>query len=541
MFAASRTALWASLSSRPPVDLAVIGGGATGLGVALDAALRGHSVVLLEAHDFGSGTSSRSTKLLHGGVRYLAQGHWSLVREALRERRTVMQLAPHLTSKLPFVMPSRDLFHHGLYGMGLEVYQWLSGAAALGRNRWWSADATRARLPGLHHPGLVGGVEYWDGQFDDARLALALARTIERAGGRPVHYADVTDVRPSAGEAGEPGGFDVHVADRLADRTAVVRVRCVVNATGVWVDRLRQQAARQAGQAVPAASVSASQGVHVVINRAHWPGDRALLVPKTSDGRVFFIIPWLGAVLLGTTDTPTEDLAREPRPHDAELDFILREANAWLGKPLSADDIQSVWVGLRPLGVAPHRSALGPTASVSREHTVLTDPSGLISVTGGKWTTYRRMADDVLAVCVASGRLPPRDGADSRFHRLVGAPDDHAAGVALSAPPGPHLYGTEWARVLECPGVDEPLGWGLTTAMVRFAARFEYACTVEDMLARRWRVLYVDARLARSMAPRVAELLHEETGLDPQLDSFLQRCDAYLPHKAIKANSAPYG
>jgi glycerol-3-phosphate dehydrogenase len=506
-------------------DLAVVGGGATGLGVALDAALRGFSVVLLESHDFAGGTSSRSTKLLHGGVRYLAQGNLALVREALAERATVLRIAPHLAQPLPFVMPSYKWWQTPFYGIGLKLYDLLAGSAGLGRTEFLSRAQTLQALPGVKPDGLRGGVKYWDGQFDDARLALALARSAEAAGAHVLNYAEVTAVRQLAGGDGPLSAIDV--SDRCGSATFQLQARCVVNATGVWVDALRDHTQPAANPDTPSRMVSPSQGVHVVVDRDFMPGGHALLVPKTRDGRVLFAVPWLGKLVLGTTDTPRRDLPREPDAFAEELEFIIGEASQALSRPVHRKDIRSIWVGLRPLVAAP-AAADGGTKVLSREHTIVVDPNGLVTVTGGKWTTYRAMAEDVLERCFASKLLPRRPGGLSAAHVLKGAAVASPA-TPLHAAPGLHLYGSEAQQVNACPGKDNDLGAGLTEAMVRYAARFEYAKTVEDMLARRSRILFLDAAEAARLAPAVADILQRELNTDPGLQSFLNLCTQYLP------------
>ncbi len=520
---------WARAGQTDIFDVTVVGGGATGLGVALDAALRGFSVLLLESHDFGGGTSSRSTKLLHGGVRYLAQGNISLVREALAERTTVMHIAPHLAQPLPFVMPSYQWWQTPFYGAGLKAYDLLAGQAGLGSTEWLSRREVQQALPGIRANALHGGVKYWDGQFDDARLALALARTTERAGGVMLNYADVTGITdlPKPGDA----RFEIAVTDKRSDNNHRFKTRCLVNAAGVWVDQIRQMADTAAHAKPHHRMISPSQGVHVVVDRDFMPGNHALLIPKTSDGRVLFAVPWMGSLILGTTDTPREDLPREPDPFASELAFILQESSKVLSRPVTQEDIRSVWVGLRPLVAAPPSQGSSATKTLSREHTIVTDPSGLVTVTGGKWTTYRVMAEDTLSACFKAGLLPERAGGATKTHTLVGAAIVGGQNHAIWQSPGPHLYGSEIAAVNECPGADHELGFGLTEAMVRFAARHEYAQTVEDVLARRWRVLFLDARQALTMASAVAEILREETGLDPELKAFEQLTAHYLPTK----------
>ena len=524
----SRATHFQALSQDQTFDLVVVGGGATGLGVALDAALRGFSVVLLESHDFGGGTSSRATKLLHGGVRYLAQGNVALVREALAERSNVLRIAPHLAQPLPFVMPSYKWWQTPFYGVGLKLYDLMAGRAGLGRTEFLNTAETLGALPGLKSAGLQGGVKYWDGQFDDARLALALARTAEAAGAVVLNYAEVTSLQAATSTAAQSGPAVLEVSDRIGKATRTIKARCVVNATGVWVDALRNQALGVAPEVTPSRMVSPSQGVHVVVDRDFMPGHHALLVPKTRDGRVLFAVPWMGKLILGTTDTPRQDLPREPMPFAEELEFILSEAAQVLTRPVRTEDIRSVWVGLRPL-VAPPEQASGGTKTISREHTIVVDGGNVVTVTGGKWTTYRAMAEDVLDRCFEENLLPRRPGSITDRHRLVGAPAGHTAATPVYADPGLHLFGAEAPSVQSCPGADHGLGMGLTEAMVRFAARHEYAETVEDVLARRWRALFLDARRAASMAPAVAALLMEEHGRDPALAGFLDLCARYLP------------
>jgi glycerol-3-phosphate dehydrogenase len=529
----SRAAQFQALSQDQTFDLAIVGGGATGLGVALDAALRGFSVVLLESHDFAGGTSSRSTKLLHGGVRYLAQGDVALVREALAERATVLRIAPHLAQPLPFVMPSYGWWQTPFYGLGLKLYDLMAGRAGLGRTEFLSRAETLAALSGLQAEHLHGGVKYWDGQFDDARLALALARSAEAAGALVINHAEVTGLRPAAGGESQ-AVIELDVRDRFTEKALQIKARCVVNATGVWVDRLRNQALAALPSALPARMVSPSQGVHLVVDRDFMPGHHALLVPKTRDGRVLFAVPWLGKLILGTTDTPRQDLPREPDAFAEELDFILSESARVLSRPVQAGDIRSIWVGLRPL-VAPPQSADGSTKTISREHTIVVDAPGLVTVTGGKWTTYRAMAEDVLQRCFAAGLLPQRPPARTEDHRLVGAPPPGSDSTPLYTAPGLHLYGTEAAAVLACPGAERLLAPGLSEAMVRFAVRAEHAQTVEDVLARRSRLLFLDARAAAAATPAVTRILAEEGAADPSPEGFLRLCQHYLPAGSVLA------
>lgn len=521
-FATQRDELTSRLDEPRTYDIAIIGGGATGLGVALDAAVRGFSVILFDSHDFAKGTSSRATKLVHGGVRYLAQGNISLVREALHERTTLLANAPHLAQPLPFVMPSYRFWEAPFYGVGLKMYDALAGKAGLGATEFLSRDETLALLPNTRQqrPGgrLQGGVKYWDGQFDDARLALALARTAAVHGGLLVNYCSATRLLHQNGKI-----IGVEVEDQETGKSYDIKAKCVVNATGVWVDQFRMEDARSMGKAVQA-MVAPSQGVHIVVDREFLPGHHALLVPKTGDGRVLFAVPWLGKTVLGTTDTPRGDLAREPEAFREEIDFILGECANYLTRSPTRADIKSIWVGLRPL-VKPADNGGDHTQGISREHTVLVSKTGLVTVTGGKWTTYRAMAEDVLNHCFQASLLAAKPAGATVRLPLVGS---RVSTKKISDEPGIHLYGSDADTVLALPGADRQLGGGLTEAMVRFAVRFEYARTVEDVLARRSRLLFLDAAQARQTAAVVADILQDEKIADPGLTAFLTLCDQYL-------------
>jgi glycerol-3-phosphate dehydrogenase len=506
----SRAHLLAQAQAAREWDLAVIGGGATGLGVALDAAARGFSVVLLEAEDFSQGTSSRATKLVHGGVRYLAQGNVGLVREALHERATLLANAPHLAQPLAFVMPGFHWWERGFYGIGLKMYDALAGSRGLGATEFLSSAETRALLPTVRRRGLMGGVKYWDGQFDDARLAVALARTAVARGAVMLNHCPVTALRREAGKV-----RGVIARDAETGVTLTIAAKCVVNATGVWVADLRNMD-RDADAPEKPGIVAPSQGVHLVVDRAFMPGTHALLVPKTEDGRVLFAVPWLGKTILGTTDTPREDVVREPAPFAEEVQFILREAGRYLDKAPKREDVRSIWVGLRPL--VRHGDEDGDnTKQLSREHTVLVGRSGMVTVTGGKWTTYRAMAEDVLERCFDRQLLPRIAKGVTVQLPLLGA--SRRAGVSLTQAPGEHLYGSEVALLRSLPGADRWL-WrdpesgqgGLSEAMVRFAVRHEMARSVEDVLARRSRLLFLDAAEAARQAGAVAAILADELG-----------------------------
>jgi len=539
----TREQAWAGLASTgggEGFDVLVIGGGATGLGVALDAAARGLRVALVEAVDFAKGTSSRSTKLVHGGVRYLAQGRIGLVREALRERASLLANAPHLASALPFVMPARGLADRLFYGIGLRLYGALAGSRSLGPTEDLSADEAAAAVPGLKPAVHKGGVRYWDAQFDDARVAVALARTAASKGAVVLNHAEVLRLL----HEGAPGAnvparvVGAEVQDRETGLTIPVRARCVVNATGVWVDRIRGlDASGLDSPSAPRQMVTPSQGVHLVVDASFLGGDHALVVPRTSDGRVVFAVPWLGHVVLGTTDTPRSDLPLEPVALPEEVGFILREAGRHLRRAPSVADVKSMWVGLRPLVCEDSSPAVGTTGSISREHAVQVSPSGLLTVTGGKWTTYRAMAEDVLERAQQAGLLPLQGQVQATQTPRSVTAHLPLLGTAvtrpclplrpLSDPPGVHLYGQEANLLAEMPGHHRWLwqhgpggsGQGLSESMVRFAARHEMARTVEDVLARRSRLLFLDAAKAAEVAPQVEEVLAEELGRAPDSDA----------------------
>ena len=529
-----RAALLERLAEDKTYDLAIIGGGATGLGLALDAASRGYSVVLLDATDFAKGTSSRSTKLVHGGVRYLAQGNVSLVYEALHERTTLLHNAAHLAQPLAFVLPCYKFWEIPFYGAGLILYDALSGKRSLGRTRFWGAQETLKHVPNLHTDGLKGSVKYWDGQFDDARLALALARTAAQRGALLINYCSAIELTHSDGPGTGSSAQDhegqitgLLAQDHETQQIYPIKANCVVNAAGVWVDALRQKDDAAASiQSV--AMVAPSQGVHVVVDREFLAGEHAIIVPHTEDGRVLFAVPWLGKIIIGTTDTPRHDLSREPNPYAEELEFILRESARYLTRAPTRADIKSIWVGLRPL-VKPPKDEHGNTKAISREHTVLVSKSKMVTVTGGKWTTYRAMAQDVLKHCFDAKLLSERQACVTANLPLVGAQTGRKVDHPMYEAPGLKAYGDEAEAVAQLPGAERALGGGLTEAMVRFAVRHEYARTVEDVLARRSRLLFLDAKLAHSLADSVGEIIVQELpNKDPGVEAFKTLALHYL-------------
>ncbi|MFZ9406181.1 MAG: FAD-dependent oxidoreductase, partial [Burkholderiaceae bacterium] len=456
--------------SQQRFDLLVLGGGATGLSVAHDASDRGLSVALVEARDFAQGTSSRATKLLHGGVRYLAQGNIALVREALHERTVLMRNAPHLAQALPFLIPIASQARRLFYGAGLHVYDLLAGKDSLGPTRWMDARQLRQASPHLRADHLKGAVVYTDGQFDDARLAIAIARTAAKQGALLLNHAEVTGLI-QAGQGATPRVAGAHVRDTLSGDTFEIQASCVVNATGVWVDDILRM---QHGQSEARPRVRPSQGIHAVLAGDWLDGRHAVLVPRTRDGRVLFAVPWLGHTILGTTDTPVQKRDTEPQALDEELDFLFDEACALFDRTLHRRDILSLWAGLRPLVGSPG-SGQPATRRLSREHSIWVDDSALVTVTGGKWTTCRAMAQDVLESCLRAGLLPDRAPCRTADLPLVGAT---TAKHALTGAPGLHLYGNEADRVARLPGAHRMLGGEVSEAMVRFAAREEWAVHV---------------------------------------------------------------
>ena len=387
-----------------PWDIVIIGGGATGLGSAMDAAARGFDVVLLEQSDFAKGTSSRSTKLVHGGVRYLQQGNVSLVMEALKERGMLLRNAPHLVRDVAFIVPSYAWWESPFYGVGMKVYDLLAGRYGFGKSSNISREEVVEAIPSIQTEGLLGGTRYFDGQFDDARLAINLATTTFEQGGTLANYTQVV------GFEKDPAGAIEGVLARDLESGEELRVqgRVVVNATGPFADGVRRLDRPDA-----APMIAPSQGVHLVLDRSFLSGDSAIMVPHTDDGRVMFAIPWHDVVVVGTTDTPIESIDLEPRPQAEEVEFILETANRYLAKPVAASDIRSTFAGIRPLV---KMGDGGSTAALSRDHTILVEPvSGLLTVAGGKWTTYRKMAEDVVDHALTLGDLEPRACVTQQF------------------------------------------------------------------------------------------------------------------------------
>ncbi len=482
-------------------DVLVLGGGATGLGCALEAATRGYRTLLVERGDFAQGTSSRSTKLVHGGVRYLKQGNIGLVRRALYERGLLLEHAPHLAHPLRFIIPAYDWWAVPFYRMGLAAYDRLAGARSLGRSRMLGPQQVARELPNVERHGLLGGVLYYDAQFDDARLAITLLRSLTDHGGLAANYAEVVGLSLS--------GSQIHgarIRDTESGREYPVNARVVINATGVFVDEVR------AMDGVPAPKIlTVAQGSHLVLPREFLPGQAALMVPKTSDGRVLFAIPWHDRVVIGTTDFQVPSPVAEPRIQRHEVDYLLSEAARYLERDPAPEDVLATFTGLRPLVRASPKRA---SSAISRDHTVLIAPSGLVTITGGKWTTYRHMGEDAINHAARVAGLPLRPSRTASL-ALHGASADPAI---LDAPEHLAAYGSE-RPALEAMADEVPEGRALIhprlpywRAEVIWAVRHEMARTVEDVLARRTRSLLLDSEAAAEAALSVSQILASELG-----------------------------
>lgn len=476
-------------------DVLVIGGGATGAGVALDAAARGYRTALLERFDFGSGTSSRSTKLVHGGVRYLQQGNVSLVIEALRERGRLLKLAPHLVSNLRFVVPNYAWWEAPFYGLGLKVYDLLAGRYGFGTSRLLSTEETLEAIPTLKTDGLRGGVQYFDGLFDDSRLLVNIAQTAAERGAALANYVRVDRLTK------DPSGIvnGAVATDLETGRELTVRAKVVINATGPFADSIRLEDD-------PGAStiIAPSQGAHIVLPRRFLPGDSAIMVPHTTDGRVMFAIPWHDHVVVGTTDTALDRVPDRPAPQSDEIDFILETAADYLAHPATRADVLSAWAGIRPLVRAGDGSS---TASLSRDHHLEVSSSGLVTICGGKWTTYRKMAEDTVDQAAVVAGLPekPCPTADLPLH-------GHSAPADPEDPLGPYGSDAPAVRALGAERLSEALP--ISRGQVVWAARREMARTVEDVLSRRTRALFLDADAALALSTTIAEILAAELGRD---------------------------
>ena len=517
----TRSELLARLDDTQKWDVLVIGGGATGLGVAVDSASRGYRTLLLEQADFGQGTSSRSTKLIHGGVRYLRQGNLSMVLDSLRERSLLLANAPHLVHKLALVVPAYRIWDKGFYGIGLKLYDQLAASKSMGRSQILSRDETLARLPGVRSERLRGGVQFYDGQFDDSRLLISLVKTLVAQGGLPLNYMRVKALRRERGKT-----TGVVAVDQESGKECLIRAAVVVNATGVFGDSVRRM-----DNPLGSAVLAPSQGIHIVLDRSFLPGDTAMMIPKTDDGRLLFAIPWHHRVLIGTTDTQVTNIPLEPKPLEGEVSYLLEHAARYLEKKPGRADVLSVFAGLRPLVDAAGQKS---SAALSRDHRVDVLPSGLVSIAGGKWTTYRKMAEDTVnqAARVAGLVIRPCITQNLKLHGWCESSENTEAELAH--------YGSdagELEKLLrQCENGRQKLHPDLPyyRGEVTWAVRHEMARIPADILARRMRALFLDARASIEMVTPVAQIMAHELGYDADWVSTQQKnycalAQQYLP------------
>ena len=484
-------------------DMLIIGGGATGLGTAVDAASRGFSTILIEADDFAKGTSSRSTKLVHGGVRYLEQGNLKLVREALQERGWLLKNAPHVTRKLGFVIPAFSVVQKIYYGSGLKFYDILSGKLSLGTTKFLSKKTTQNFLPGINQKNLSGGVIYYDGQFDDARLAINLANTAAKHGAVLLNYCEAVSILKKKIKATDKQAkiYGAVAYDAINDKTFEIKSKVVINATGVFVDDIIQMDNSNSNEIV-----TPSQGIHLVVNKKKFPGNYALMIPKTDDKRVLFAVPWHNKIVIGTTDTEIEDISDEPIPLQKEIDFVLKHANRYLKSNITVNDVTSMFAGLRPLV---RTKGVTNTSMLSRDHVIIVSHSNLITITGGKWTTYRKMAEDAVNNAIFVAKFSYKDCITKHLE----------------------IAGSEFDNI----NYDGAIEKIYSAENIKKFIENEMAIAVEDILARRTRLLFLDAKKAMEIAPLVAKqmsvvLNKDEEWIQLEIDNFTQLAKNYLPY-----------
>ena len=499
-----RSSLLKQLTSNKNWDVIIIGGGATGLGCAMDAATRGYKTLLVEQADFAKGTSSKATKLLHGGVRYMAQGDIGLVKEACHERGLLLKNAPHLTRNTSFVIPNYTYFDNIMYTVGLKFYDFLAGKLSLGKSRYVSSKETLKMLSTVKPKGLKGGVVYQDGQFDDSRLALNVAQTAIENGACVLNYTKVVGLLKD--ENGKLSGVKIKTDD--TNEVFELNAKAVINATGVYADNILQFDKPNSPHLV-----RPSQGVHITIDKKFLPGENALMIPKTSDGRVLFAVPWYDKLILGTTDTLRDHAELEPRALDEEIDFILTTAQQYLvGKP-TKDDVQAIFAGLRPLA-APQGDGKN-TKEISRSHKILVSDSGLVTIIGGKWTTFRRMGQDTIDKIIELNKVPSVSCKTEEL-KIHGYEENVEFEKDL------HFYGSDRYEILKLEKEDTLFAekllpkYDYTYACVVFAVRNELAYKLEDVLARRLRLLLLDAKGAVEVSHKVATVMAKELGKDEQ-------------------------
>ena len=494
-------------------DILIIGGGATGLGIAVDAASRGFKTVLIEQSDFAKGTSSRSTKLVHGGVRYLKQGNVALVTEALKERGLLCQNAPHLISHLPFLVPNYHWWEGPFYGIGLKIYDLLAGDLGIEKSMHLSREEVLERLPTLEPKDLRGGVIYYDGQFDDARLAIVLAQTAVDHGACVLNYMKATQFLKDNERL-----IGAIALDEETQEEFEIQAKVVINATGVFSDSVRKLDGE-----TESPIIEPSQGIHLVLDRSFLASDTAIMIPQTDDGRVLFFVPWLDHVLIGTTDTAVDSILLEPKPQEEEIEFLLHHAKKYLTREPHKSDVLSVFAGLRPLVKAGDGKN---TAALSRDHVIFVSDSGLVTIAGGKWTTYRKMAQDAVDQAIKVGKLN---------HFRCQTEHLHLHGYAEPQHHSLSMYGTDFDQMKKEKGWDQPLHPRLSylTACITWAVKEEMARTLEDLLARRTRALFLNAKAALEIAPLAAHLLAKELGKPKtwekeQLAQFISLAQNYI-------------
>jgi glycerol-3-phosphate dehydrogenase len=487
-------------------DIIIIGGGATGLGVALDSVTRGYKTLLLEQADFASGTSSRSTKLVHGGVRYLAKGDLWLVMEALHERGLMLKNAPHLTSNQEFVIPLYSLFDVLQYWLGLKFYDILSGRLSLGKSYYLSKEKTIERLPNLKGEGLKGGIVYHDGQFDDSRMAISMAAESIKRGAIVLNYFMVNSLVKN--ETGKITG--VTAREMVSGEEFNLSAKVVINATGVFADKVTKM-----DQPLSETSIRPSQGIHLVLDRSFLGSNSAIMIPKTEDGRVLFAIPWYNEVVVGTTDTPINEISLEPEALEQEIDFILRTADAYLTRAPKREDVLSIFAGLRPLAANPSNPEA--TKEVSRRHKITLSSSGLLSVIGGKWTTYRRMAEETIDMAIKAGLLQKRKCLTHHLPLADAEVTNHGGRLGI--------YGSGYNEIeqilAEYPSASLLIHKDLpyTKAEISWICRNEMPVNLDDILSRRTRATLLNARASAESAPEVARIMAETLGLDSSWQS----------------------
>ncbi len=478
-------------------DFVIIGGGATGAGIALDAASRGCRTLLLEQYDFGKATSSRSTKLVHGGVRYLQQGNLTLVIEALKERGLLCKNAPHLVSNLRFVVPAYNWWESPFYGLGLKLYDSMAGKYGFGDSKLLDVEETLQHIPTLEREGLRGGVIYYDGQFDDARLLINILQTASEYGASVINYCEATGFIKSSGLITGVRALDKEKGDQFE-----IKAKVTINATGVFTDNLRKLDDPESKSIV-----EPSRGTHIVLDSSFLPGDSAMMIPHTDDGRILFAIPWHNRILIGTTDIEADKPEAEPRATDEEIDFLLQHTARYLTKDPSRKDILSVFSGLRPLVKS---GDSGDTAAISREHSILISNSGLLSIAGGKWTTYRKMAQDAVDQALILADLPDVRciTEDLKIHGHTNEKSDFEYfGMYGSDAEDVKIICNEY-NLYDLIHPELPFHKG----EVIWAIRKEMCRTVEDFLSRRTRALLLNAKASLEAAPTVAKIMAEELG-----------------------------